>query len=263
MGMGLSLQLLLALTAPLRRCTSNKLVILLVWSAFIFSDWRAIFAFGLISNAQLVKTPLSITTSWPSGLLSSTYTWAAQIPLALSPWRTLLSGSAFGGARRAGGGVLLYIPQHAPRQHPRASHGLHFCCRGQQVCGEDQGTLPRELGEFEEVQFPVVDLRSRIFLMSRTYKQTFKLISLELSFMYGVFYTKFLAVSSQWGMYTRTMAFCSSLTALVLFSLTDKGNFNNIDVGVSYTLLVGVILLDMDSAIIRLQFEWVNPVITL
>ncbi|TXG54183.1 hypothetical protein EZV62_019439 [Acer yangbiense] len=48
----LSLQTLLILMAPLRKGTANKLIILLIWSAYLLADWAANFAVGLISNSQ-------------------------------------------------------------------------------------------------------------------------------------------------------------------------------------------------------------------
>ncbi|KAK3182861.1 hypothetical protein Dsin_030147 [Dipteronia sinensis] len=48
----LSLQTLLVLLAPLRKGTANKLIILLIWSAYLLADWAANFAVGLISNSQ-------------------------------------------------------------------------------------------------------------------------------------------------------------------------------------------------------------------
>ncbi|KAI4312909.1 hypothetical protein MLD38_037698 [Melastoma candidum] len=58
----LSMQLLLAIFSPLRRKTSNRWVIPMIWSAYFLSDWAAIFAFGLISNARLKKptSPLQV-----------------------------------------------------------------------------------------------------------------------------------------------------------------------------------------------------------
>ncbi|KAI4312892.1 hypothetical protein MLD38_037683 [Melastoma candidum] len=58
MILSLSMQLLLAIISLLRRKTSNRWVMLMIWSAYFLSDWAAIFAFGLISNARL-KNPTS------------------------------------------------------------------------------------------------------------------------------------------------------------------------------------------------------------
>ncbi|KAI4387477.1 hypothetical protein MLD38_005305 [Melastoma candidum] len=299
MLLSLSLQLLLALTAPLRRRTSNKLVILLVWSAFILSDWAAIFAFGLISNAQRGANPVvdnNIMAFWSAFLLihlggtdsitafslEDNALWlrhlvglAVQVAvfcyifLNTLPGNNLVLPTAFifvaGVNKYAERTRALYL---ASLENLKKSI-FQLSTSGPETdeprpSGEDQVIAERFFRTFKGL---LVDIRpsytersmSRDFFLGRTSNQTFKLISLELSLMYGVFYTKFLAVSSRWGMCTRTMAFCSSITALVLFSLADKDNFNKIDVGVSYTLLVGVILLDMDSAIILLNSEWVNP----
>ncbi|KAI4312899.1 hypothetical protein MLD38_037689 [Melastoma candidum] len=52
MILSLTMQLLLAIVSPFRKRTSNRWVILLIWSAYFLTDWVAIFAFGLISNAR-------------------------------------------------------------------------------------------------------------------------------------------------------------------------------------------------------------------
>ncbi|KAI4387515.1 hypothetical protein MLD38_005342 [Melastoma candidum] len=299
MLLSLSLQLLLALTAPLRRRTSNKLVILLVWSAFILSDWAAIFAFGLISNAQRGENPVvddNIMAFWSAFLLVHLGGTDSITAFSLEDnalWLRHLVGLAVQVAvffyiflNTLPGNILVlptaFIFVAGVNKYAERTRALYLASLENlkksifqlstsgpesdepHPSGEDQVIAERFFRTFKGL---VVDIMpsytersmSRDFFLGRPSNQTFKLISLELSLMYGVFYTKFLAVSSRWGMCTRTMAFCSSITALVLFSLADKGNFNRIDVGVSYTLLVGVILLDMDSAIIQLEPDWVNP----
>ncbi|KAI4312897.1 hypothetical protein MLD38_037687 [Melastoma candidum] len=75
MILSLSMQLLLAIISPVRRKTSNRWVILMIWAIYFLSDWAAIFAFGLISNARL-KNPTSpqqvdqdLLAFWPAFLL--------------------------------------------------------------------------------------------------------------------------------------------------------------------------------------------------
>ncbi|KAG1370991.1 hypothetical protein COCNU_16G000850 [Cocos nucifera] len=48
----LSLQTFLILCAPLRKGTAQKLIILLIWSAYLLADWAASFCIGLIANNQ-------------------------------------------------------------------------------------------------------------------------------------------------------------------------------------------------------------------
>lgn len=48
----LSLQAFLILFAPFRKTTARKLLILLIWSAYLLADWAANFAVGLISQSQ-------------------------------------------------------------------------------------------------------------------------------------------------------------------------------------------------------------------
>ena len=46
----LSLQAVLVLFAPLRKATGNKLIISVIWSAYLIADWAANFGVGLITE---------------------------------------------------------------------------------------------------------------------------------------------------------------------------------------------------------------------
>ncbi|TXG67098.1 hypothetical protein EZV62_008373 [Acer yangbiense] len=70
----LFLQIFLILFAPLRKGTSNKLIIMLIWSVYLLADWAANFAVGLISNSQGDATTTEESSTyllsfWPPFLL--------------------------------------------------------------------------------------------------------------------------------------------------------------------------------------------------
>ena len=48
----LLLQIFLLFTASLRKKTANKLVIFIIWSAYLLADWAATFAIGLVFNSE-------------------------------------------------------------------------------------------------------------------------------------------------------------------------------------------------------------------
>ena len=54
--LSLSLQTILILFAPYRKRTPKKLMILLIWSAYLLADWAASFAIGHIANSQIPKS---------------------------------------------------------------------------------------------------------------------------------------------------------------------------------------------------------------
>ena len=54
--LSLSLQTILILFAPFRKCTTKKLMILLIWSSYLLADWAASFAIGHIANSQIPKS---------------------------------------------------------------------------------------------------------------------------------------------------------------------------------------------------------------
>ncbi|KAK2639163.1 hypothetical protein Ddye_026958 [Dipteronia dyeriana] len=66
----LFLQIFLILFAPLRKGTSNKLIIMLIWSVYLLADWAANFAVGLISNTQGDSTTTASSSKESSYLLS-------------------------------------------------------------------------------------------------------------------------------------------------------------------------------------------------
>ncbi|KAL4602391.1 hypothetical protein ACB092_10G050100, partial [Castanea dentata] len=58
----LSLQTILILLAPLRKRTSQKLVILFIWTSYVLADWAATFAIGHIFSGQNKEDTLSTNT---------------------------------------------------------------------------------------------------------------------------------------------------------------------------------------------------------
>ncbi|KAI9187450.1 hypothetical protein LWI28_028316 [Acer negundo] len=70
----LFLQIILILFSPLRKGTSNKLIIMLIWSVYLLADWATNFAVGLISNSQGDSTTSKESSTyllavWPPFLL--------------------------------------------------------------------------------------------------------------------------------------------------------------------------------------------------
>ncbi|CAK9176777.1 unnamed protein product [Ilex paraguariensis] len=105
---------------------------------------------------------------------------------------------------------------------------------------------------FETFKGLVVDLifsfrernLSRDFFLERSAKDAFKVVEVELNFIYEVLYTKVSVVHSTLGFIFRFISFCSVVVALVLFYSQKKDTFNEFDVVITYTLLFGAIALD-------------------
>ncbi|CAK9176781.1 unnamed protein product [Ilex paraguariensis] len=106
---------------------------------------------------------------------------------------------------------------------------------------------------FESFKGLIVDLifsfrernQSREFFLKRSAKDAFKVIEVELNFIYEVLYTKVSVVHSGLGYIFRFISITSVVVALVLFHSKKKDNFKGFDVGITYTLLLGAIALDV------------------
>ncbi|KAF3451588.1 hypothetical protein FNV43_RR07683 [Rhamnella rubrinervis] len=118
---------------------------------------------------------------------------------------------------------------------------------------------------FEIFKGLVVDLifsfrerrESQLFFHKRTSEDAFKVISVELNFMYDVLYTKVAVVHSMVGYIFRFISFSTVLVALLLFTSFEKrNNLHHFDVGITYTLLLGAIALDTIAFFKLIFSDW-------
>ncbi|KZV55199.1 hypothetical protein F511_12786 [Dorcoceras hygrometricum] len=117
---------------------------------------------------------------------------------------------------------------------------------------------------FETFKGLIVDLifslrernQSRDFFLERNYKDAFKLIEVELNFIYESLFSKVVVVYSSLGYLCRLISFALVVTSLGLFYCVDKTNFRDPDVALSYTLLIGAIALDVMAFIKLITSDW-------
>ncbi|KAJ7963278.1 DUF594 family protein [Quillaja saponaria] len=99
---------------------------------------------------------------------------------------------------------------------------------------------------------------SQSFLRSRSCDEAFKLIEIELGFMYDLFYTKAaVAYSLIGGGCRRLGTFSFTITALWTFSVIKKDAYHKADVIITYLLLIGAIILEIRAVIVVLFSDWV------
>ncbi|KAL5822379.1 hypothetical protein ACOSQ3_020292 [Xanthoceras sorbifolium] len=85
----------------------------------------------------------------------------------------------------------------------------------------------------------------------------FKIVAIELGFMYDVFYTKAAIVYSQLGIFLRCISFICSLSALVVFSITiDVQAYSLTDISITFFLLVGAVVLEIYAFLLLLSSDW-------
>ncbi|KAK4837097.1 hypothetical protein QYF36_002778 [Acer negundo] len=85
----------------------------------------------------------------------------------------------------------------------------------------------------------------------------FKMVAVELGFIYDVFYTKAAIVYSQLGIFLRCISFICSLSALVVFSIIiDVHAYSLTDISITYLLLAGAVLLEIYAFFLLLFSDW-------
>ncbi|KAE8703437.1 putative Leucine-rich repeat family protein [Hibiscus syriacus] len=87
---------------------------------------------------------------------------------------------------------------------------------------------------------------SRDFFYRRTAEDALRVIEVELNFIYRTLYTKLEVVYSWFGSIFRFLAFGSTLVTLGIFHFkTNKDAYDGVEIGITYTLLLGAIVLDV------------------
>ncbi|KAJ4839024.1 hypothetical protein Tsubulata_018920 [Turnera subulata] len=88
-------------------------------------------------------------------------------------------------------------------------------------------------------------------------ENAFKLIGIECSFMYDLFYTKATSAYNPWGLGLRLISFTLTIIVLVLFSLTsEKQNYKKVDLSITFLLLVVAILLEIYAMLVLISSDW-------
>ncbi|KAJ4782271.1 hypothetical protein LUZ62_066528 [Rhynchospora pubera] len=99
-------------------------------------------------------------------------------------------------------------------------------------------------------------LESQPFFWSRTPAQAFRLVEVELSFLYDILHTKALHVHSPCGRFLRGLSFGLIFLALVLFHQCDKQGYKRVDITITYVLLSAALVLEIMSIVLLLVSDW-------
>ncbi|KAK6124453.1 hypothetical protein DH2020_041802 [Rehmannia glutinosa] len=92
--------------------------------------------------------------------------------------------------------------------------------------------------------------------MNRTAEDAFRVIEVELNFIYEVLFTKVRVVYTLFGYVCRFVSFSFVVASLGLFYREPKNNFTLTDVAITYTLLLGGIALDVIALIKLITSDW-------
>ena len=97
---------------------------------------------------------------------------------------------------------------------------------------------------------------SQSFFQNTSWEEAFKVIEIELGFMYDVLYTKAIVIYSRCGFLLRFISLSFTVSACIAFSVFVKHQYSVIDVIITFLLLVGGIILEMYAIIVLLSSDW-------
>lgn len=98
--------------------------------------------------------------------------------------------------------------------------------------------------------------KSKSFFQGASFEDAFKVIEVELGFMYDFFYTKAFIIFSKWGSLLHLSSLISTLSALWVFMSFKKNAFSKADVRITYVLVGGAIVLEIYGAWVLLTSDW-------
>ncbi|XP_034684986.1 uncharacterized protein LOC117913957 [Vitis riparia] len=110
---------------------------------------------------------------------------------------------------------------------------------------------------FTDVVLEPTDLeQSKSFFKNIPWTEAFEVIEIELGFMYDVFYTKRMVAYDEWGLVRRFICLFSEISTFMVFLTIDKHEYSNIDVIITWLLLVGAIVQEIYSIILLCSSDW-------
>ncbi|KAI7979876.1 hypothetical protein LOK49_Contig228G00004 [Camellia lanceoleosa] len=301
-------QILLVFIAPLRKRRRNKIIILLIWGAYLLADWVAVFAIGLISHNQAKSCDNYCVNK---DLLAF---WAPFLLLHLGGPDTITAFSLEDNGlwiRHLVGLVIQLVVvayvflQSFPNQFWIPTVLVFFAGTikyAERICAQylacldnfHISMLPFNAALAEDIEFRgindeegqtsltdidvlkkgynfqiikrlIVYLRFSFHerqesyrdLTKRSSKDAFRVIEVELNFLYDVLYTKMAVVHCRTGYFLRFIFSFLMVVSFALFASSHhKHQFHHFDIVVTYTLLIGAVGLDLVSLLMLIFSHW-------
>ncbi|KAK6939089.1 Protein of unknown function DUF594, partial [Dillenia turbinata] len=100
--------------------------------------------------------------------------------------------------------------------------------------------------------------KSRSFFQRLSPKDTFEVVEIELGFAYDVFYSKSPVIYTMWGLISRSVTISFTIIVFVLFVTAEKHDHWHLDLGVTYVLLIGAIMLEFYAVILIISSDWTD-----
>ncbi|KAI3742947.1 hypothetical protein L1987_60646 [Smallanthus sonchifolius] len=113
------------------------------------------------------------------------------------------------------------------------------------------------IGLYVDMHFSRKELnQSRHFFLNRTAEDAFKVVEVELNFIYEALFTKLPVVYCKFGGICRIFSLTTICLSIILFVFKSKTNFSDADVKVTYGLLFGALVLDTSALFMLLFSDW-------
>ncbi|CDY26372.1 BnaA02g23980D [Brassica napus] len=260
----LSLQMFLIFFAPQRKRTSRKVLLSLIWSAYLLADWAANFAAGQISDSQgddaepgEPKNNSKLLAFWVPFLLLHLGGPDTITALALEDnelWLRHLLGLGF----QAIATVYVFL-QSLPNDLWRPIVLLM-----EEYAAKKVMKMPTQIIKIEEpekdpkagAKVKPDDLTELNILHELKPDEALRILEVELNFIYEALYTKAEILHNWIGVIFRFIALGCLIAALRIFQYKDKKDYGDFDVGLTYALLIGGIALDCIALIMFCLSDW-------
>ncbi|KAJ3693161.1 hypothetical protein LUZ60_012256 [Juncus effusus] len=102
----------------------------------------------------------------------------------------------------------------------------------------------------------VIWQRSRRYFLRLEAEKAYKVIEVELYFMYDILHTKAAVVHKWYGWFFRISTLFCNITSLVIFTNSNRIAYHKIEVGITYLLLVGAVVLETSALVFMLLSFW-------
>ncbi|XP_017252111.2 uncharacterized protein LOC108222725 [Daucus carota subsp. sativus] len=98
--------------------------------------------------------------------------------------------------------------------------------------------------------------QSREFFLAKSCDDAFKLVEVELNYLYDVLFTKLSVLHHKIGYFFRTLSFIAVVASFMLYHSHQRKHDLHNDVVITYTLLIGAIVLEVIAFYMLLFTDW-------
>ncbi|XP_030526116.1 uncharacterized protein LOC115737869 [Rhodamnia argentea] len=131
------------------------------------------------------------------------------------------------------------------------------------IDSEDIGTAFRLLQMFKRLFVELIlshderNASKSIFkAIGNDHQKAFRIVEIELGFIYDLLHTKAMVLDTKWGLRLRLFTFSTTLLVLVLFSWAKKSHLSRVDLSITYLLLAAIVFFETYSILMLISSDW-------